>query len=91
MTTEVITLKDALSRMVLQQAIERERRVFDFSIAQVSAKLEAFQKKYGAMDSNSLYGKVDDLELVEWEGEKETLARLRARLERLEGIRVESR
>jgi hypothetical protein len=91
MATEVITLKDALSRTVLQQAIERERRALNLSVAVVSAKLEAFEKKYGALDRDALYGKADDLELIEWEGEQETLARLRARLERLEGIRIESR
>ena len=91
MTTEVITLKDSLSQMILQQAIEREKQVLDLSIALVSVKVGAFEKKYGILDRNTLYGKVDDLELVEWEGERETLARLRARLQRLEGIRVESR
>lgn len=89
--TEVITLKDSLSQMVLQQAIEREKRALDLSIALVSARVGAFEKRYGNLDRDALYGRVDDLELVEWEGERETLARLRTRRERLEGIRLESR
>ncbi len=91
MPKEVITLKDPLSRTVLQHAMEREKRVLTLSIAQVEAKIAAFAAKYGAGDSKSLYGKVDDMELIEWEGEQETLARLRSQLQRLEEIQVESR
>ncbi len=91
MPKEVITLRDSLSQTVLQHAMEREKRVLVLSIGQVEAKIAAFEAKYGACDAKSLYGKVDDMELIEWEGEQETLVRLRAQLQRLEEIQVDSR
>ncbi len=59
-------------------------------MAQVEAKLAAFEAKFGTRDRKGLFGKVDDMTLVEWEGEQETLARLRPRLQRLQEFQVES-
>ena len=90
MAKEIISLKDSLSQTVVQHALEREKTALRLSIAQIEAKTAAWEAKYGSQDRKQLFGKVDDLELVEWEGERETLARLRARLQRLEEIQVES-
>lgn len=90
MSKEVIVLKDSLSLAVLQQAIEREKRLLNLSVAQIEAKLASLEAKFGTRDRKSLFGKVDDMTLVEWEGEWETLARLRPRLQRLEEFQVES-
>ncbi|MBI5748698.1 MAG: hypothetical protein HZA00_06180, partial [Nitrospinae bacterium] len=48
-----------------------------------------FESKYGKLDRESLYGKIDDLELIEWEGEMETLERLLKKLNSLEEITFE--
>lgn len=91
MSKEIITLKDDLSLSVLQQAIEREKRLLSFSIEQAETKLAAFESRFGTRDRQSLFGKVDDMDLIEWEGEEETLVRLRPRLQRLKELQVESR
>ena len=91
MSKEVIVLKDPLSLEVLQQAIEREKRLIELAIAHIEAKLAAFKARFASDDRRSLYGKVDDMTLVEWEGEAETLARLRPRLQRLVEFQVETR
>ena len=91
MAKEVITLNDSLTQTVLQDAIGREKSVLTLAIAQAESKIAAFERKYSALDRTKLYGKTDDMDLVEWEGERETLSRLRSRLERLEAIQVESR
>lgn len=90
MPKQIITMQDSLASTVLQEAIERERQVLRLSIDQVEANVAAFERKFGTHDRTSLFGKVDDMQLIEWEGEEETLARLRPRLQRLEEIQVGS-
>lgn len=89
MPKQIITLKDSLSSTVLQEAIEREKQVLRLYIGQVEANVAAFERKFGTHDRTSLFGKVDDMQLIEWEGEEETLARLRPMLQRQEEIQVE--
>ncbi len=91
MSPKVITLKDSFSQNVLQHAINREMRVLHLSVTQVQAKLASWEGKYHVDDPKSLFGKVDDMELIEWIGEQETLSRLRSRLQCLEEIQGESR
>lgn len=90
MSKEIITLKDDLSLVVLQQAIEREKRLLSLAIDQAKARVAAFEARFGTRDRQSLYGKADDMALIEWEGEEDTLIRLRPRLQRLEELQVES-
>lgn len=89
MPKQIITIQDSLSSTVLQESIEREKQALCLSIGQVEANVAAFERKFGTHDRTSLFGKVDDMQLIEWEGEEETLARLRPRLQRLEEIQVE--
>ena len=86
----VITLKDSLSLDVLLQALDREKRMLMLAIDQARSKVAAFEAKFGVQHRTGLFGTADDMELIEWEGEQETLARLLTRLQRLEEIRVES-
>ena len=61
------------------------------SAMRAKAKIRNFEEKYGLSENISLlYGKVDDMELIEWEGELETLERLEKRLIAFEGIHVET-
>lgn len=90
MAATVITLKDSLSLDVLLQALDREKRMLTLAIDQAKSKVAAFEAKFGVQHRAGLFGTADDMELIEWEGEQETLARLLTRLQRLEEIRVES-
>jgi hypothetical protein len=49
-------------------------------------KIDAFETRYGKLNRTALYGKVDDMELIEWEGEIETMNRLKKKLASLERI-----
>ena len=49
-------------------------------------KIDAFENRYGKLNRTALYGKVDDMELIEWEGEIETMNRLKKKLASLERI-----
>lgn len=63
----------------------------DKEIDSIQEKLRAFEIQYGAFDRSTLYGKIDDMEIVEWEGELETLERLKHKLQSLEEIIIEYR
>jgi len=89
MAKTIITLKDDLSLAVIQHAIDREERLLTLAINQVEEKLAVFEARFGTRDRQSLFGTVDDMDLIEWEGEEDTLARLRQRLQRLKEIQVE--
>lgn len=91
MAKTIITLKDDLSLAVIQHAIDREERLLTLAINQVEEKLAAFEARFGTRDRQSLFGTVDDMNLIEWEGEEDTLVRLRQRLQRLKEIQVEPR
>ncbi len=91
MSKAIITLKDDLSLAVLRQAIEREERLLGLAIDQAEAKVAAFEARFGTRERKSLFGTVDDMDLIEWEGEEETLLRLRPRLQRLKELQVEPR
>ncbi len=41
-------------------------------------------KKYGKLDRDEFYDEIDDMELIEWEGEKDTLLKLQKKLKSLE-------
>ncbi len=63
--------------------LETEKEILNRAIDRIQIKLGEFETRYGAFDRESLYGKVDDMELLEREGELETLVRLREKLESL--------
>ena len=45
-------------------------------ISGIQDKITGFEDQYGKLDREAMYGQVDDMELIEWEGELETLERL---------------
>lgn len=51
-------------------------------LEKIHAKIETYEKRYGKLNE-ALYGRVDDMELLEWEAEIETMRRLAEKLESL--------
>jgi len=71
-------------------AIATEINILKRAVEKTKNKLSAYEKKYGKIKNRkSLYGKVDDLEMIEWEGEVETLQKLRQKLSLLKEINLE--
>ena len=60
-------------------------------LGRTQQKIQAFERQYGIQNLETLYGRVDDMALVEWEGEIETRDRLRQKLTAMEEIALESR
>ncbi len=89
MTRLVVETDNAWTKRKIVGAIHTEIELLRKSIQKTQGKVQDFEAKYGKLDRSSLYGKLDDLELLEWEGEIETLERLNKKLKSLEEITFE--
>jgi len=90
MTRVVIETSEPSVAERISAMMQNELYLLRKTARNVKAKITNFEKKYGRSETiGLLYGKVDDMDLIEWEGELETLARLEKKLSAFEGIRVE--
>ena len=89
MTRLVVETRDNWTKKKIESAIYTETYLLRRAVQKTQSKLQEFENKYGRFDRDSLYGRVDDMELIEWEGELETLERLKKRLKSLEEITFE--
>ncbi len=89
MTKLVVETNNDWTKKKIEGAIHIETDLLRKAVQRTQSKLQEFENKYGKYDRDSLYGKVDDMELVEWEGELETLKRLQTNLKSLEEITFE--
>ena len=64
--------------MILQRASGRSA-----VIDKIQNKIKGFEDKYGKLDREKLYGKIDDMELMEWEGEMESQQKVQVKLKSL--------
>lgn len=70
----------------IRSLVDMEATVLKKQLSNIQEKLAAFEKQYGKKSTEELYGQVDDMELLEWEGEIETKERLQKKLTALEQI-----
>ena len=75
----------------IKSAINTEADLLRKAISRSRTKLDNFEMKYGKLNREALYGTIDDMELLEWEGEAETILRLEKNLSLLEEITIEYR
>ncbi|OIP64407.1 MAG: hypothetical protein CO150_01515 [Nitrospirae bacterium CG_4_9_14_3_um_filter_53_35] len=91
MTKLIIEADDNWTRERIKIAIDTEAHVLRKTVERIRNKITEFEKKYGSPDRKKLYGKIGDMELLEWEGEIETLKRVERKLKSLEEINFEYR
>jgi hypothetical protein len=72
----------------IRSLVDREAVVLEKQIGKIEGKIAAYEEQYGKLD-DALYVRVDDMELLEWDGEVETMRRLREKLASLERIAFE--
>ena len=89
MTKLTVETDNDWTKKKIESAIHTEIELLKKAVGRTQAKLQEFENRYGRFDRDSLYGKVDDMELLEWEGELETLTRLQEKLKSLEEITFE--
>lgn len=71
MTKVILQTDNAWTRKKIESAIDSERILLQRALRKAEGKIKAFEQKHGELDQASLYGKIDDMELLEWEGEIE--------------------
>ncbi len=86
MTRLVVMADNSWIGLKIKSLIFSEAEMLRKAIRNISYKIDHFEKKYGTADHDSLYGKADDMELLEWEGEIETIKKLQAKLNTFEEI-----
>ncbi|MDH4163605.1 MAG: hypothetical protein OEW15_13085 [Nitrospirota bacterium] len=91
MTKLIIETDDTWAREKIKFAIDTEIHLLKKTVEKISRKIQDFEHAHGPLDRGKLYGKVDDMILVEWEGEAESLRRVQGRLKSLEEISFEYR
>jgi hypothetical protein len=60
----------------IQSLVGLETKILEKQLMNIQSKVADFESRYKKLDRDSLYGQVDDMELLEWEGEIETIDRL---------------
>ena len=89
MTKLILEADNTWTKRKIQELIKIEKELLKKAINRSRIKVDDYQKKYGKLNRENLYGKVDDMELIEWEGEIETLEKLERNLASIEEITFE--
>lgn len=80
MTKLIVETDNEWTKRKITDAIHIEAEILKKAMVRTQDKLKDFETRYGKLDREVLYGKADDMELLEWEGELETLEKLKKRL-----------
>ena len=69
MTKLILETDNNWTKRKIQEVIKIEKELLKKAINRSQIKVDDYEKKYGKMNREKLYGTVDDMELIEWEGE----------------------
>jgi hypothetical protein len=88
LTIQTENVEDAIH--LIQSALLKESAFLRLGIEKTRARIANFEKKYGCplqglRDSTK---EIDDLDLVEWEGEIEVLRRLNKKLKQVDELKI---
>jgi hypothetical protein len=89
MTKLILETDNDWTKRKIKTVLNTEKELIKRAINKSQVKLDDFEKKFGNLDREKLYGKADDMELIEWEGEIETVERLERNLSSIEEITFE--
>lgn len=89
MTKVISQNSDLWTLKKIQSLVGIETILLKKQIETVQSKIHFFEERHGKFIGDGLHGQVDDMELVEWEGEMATLERLQKKLSRLEDVNFE--
>ncbi len=75
-------------RHIVEDALDREKRITEMALARTEERLRSFEERFGDLEKARLSG-VDELEIVEWEGELLIYQWLQEKLTKLESLQFE--
>jgi hypothetical protein len=89
MTKVISAHNDLWTLRKIQSLVGMETILLRKQIESAQSRIHFFEEQHGAFAREGLHGHIDDMELVEWEGEIATLERLQKKLARLEHVNFE--
>lgn len=89
MTKMLVETSNAWAQRKIRMLVQSEVTLLRRALGRTQQKIQAFERQYGVRNRDELYGRIDDMDLVEWEGEIETVSRLRQKLAAMEEISLE--
>ncbi len=84
----ILSTDEEALRYIVENALDREKRITQMALARTEERLRSFEERFGDMEKARLLD-VDELEIIEWEGELLTYQRLKERLAKLENLQLE--
>jgi len=76
MTKFVVMSDHSWIALKIRSLIFSESEFLRKAIRNIRDKICNFEKKYGTSDPESLFGQADDMDILEWEGEIETVKKV---------------
>lgn len=89
MTKLIVETNNDWTRKKIESALKIETELQIKAVKKCKEKLNQFEKKYGELNRDEFYAEIDDMELIVWEGEMETLSKLQEKLKSFEEITFE--
>ena len=89
MTRVIVETSNRWAQQKIRALVQSEVVLLRRALSRTQQKIQALERQYGTRNRDELYGRVDDLALMEWEGEIETVSRLRQKLAAMEEIFLE--
>jgi hypothetical protein len=89
MTRLILETDNEWTKRKIKSTLGIEIELLTKAVNRCQMKLDQMEQKYGKFNREALYTNIDDMELVEWEGEIETLHKLKDKLSSLEEISFE--
>ena len=89
MTKVIVETSNRWAQQKIRALVQSEVVLLRRALSRTQQKIQALERQYGTRNRDELYGRVDDLALMEWEGEIETVSRLRQKLAAMEEIFLE--
>lgn len=86
----IIETNDLSVAETIDKIMHNELYLLKKASQRVREKIENYENRHGSSETiGSLYGRIDDMDLIEWEGELETLARIEKKMSAFENVHVE--
>lgn len=91
MESLTIQTKDSEAAIrLIRSGLLKEAAFLRLGIEKTTGRIAHFEEKYGCslQESGSSIARIDDIDLVEWEGEIEVLLRLEKKLKQIDELKV---
>ena len=80
MTRLIVESDNQWSVQRIRTIVDTEVKSLGRALERIRNKIKGYERRYGTLDRERMYGTIDDMELVEWEGELEMEGKISEKL-----------